>query len=73
MSRPAFEAFLAGLYVDAELREAFLADPIAVARAAALNDAEVEALRAIDRAGLVLAADSFGHKRAAAARRRRAH
>lgn len=69
MSRPAFEAFLARLYVDAELRAAFLADPAGVARAAALTEEEVAALAAIDRHGLVLAANSFAHKRAAKGRR----
>ena len=65
MSRPAFEAFLARLYTDAALRAAFLTDPVAVARDAALNESEVAALEAIDRQGLALAANSFAHKRAA--------
>ncbi len=65
MSRPAFEEFLARLYTDAELRAAFLADPAGVARSAALTDAEIAALAAIDRQGLALAANSFAHKRAA--------
>jgi len=65
MSRPAFEAFLARLYTDAALRAAFLADPTAVARDAALNESEVAALGTIDRQGLALAANSFAHKRAA--------
>ncbi len=64
MSRPAFEAFLARLYVDAEFRAAFLADPAGVARAAALDEDEVAAMAAIDRPGLALAARSFAHKRA---------
>jgi hypothetical protein len=51
VSQPAFEAFLARLYTDAELRAAFLADPPGVARNAALNDAEIAALDAIDRQG----------------------
>jgi hypothetical protein len=71
MSRPAFETFLARLYVDAELRAAFLADPAATARAAALDDGEVAALTAIDRQGLELAARSFAHKRAAKGQRPR--
>ena len=71
MSRPAFEAFLARLYVDADFRAAFLADPIGVARAQALDETEGAALAAIDRQGLRLAADSFAHKRAAGAKRRR--
>jgi len=65
---PGFEAFLARLYVDADLREAFLADPERVARAAALRADEVAALVAIDREGLALAATSFAHKRAATRR-----
>jgi len=69
VSRPAFEAFLARLYVDARLRAAFLADPTGVARAAALTEEEVAALAAIDRQGLELAANSFAHKRAAKSRR----
>jgi hypothetical protein len=64
VSRPAFEAFLARLYVDAPFRAAVLADPAGVARAAALGEEEVAALEAIDRQGLVLAANSFAHKRA---------
>jgi hypothetical protein len=62
---PAFEAFLARLYVDAEARAAFLADPRAAARGLAPD--EVAALERIDRVGLELAADSFAHKRAAKA------
>jgi hypothetical protein len=62
MSRPAFEAFLARLYVDGEFRAAFLADPRGAA--AALEEDEVAALVAIDRHGLALAAASFERKRA---------
>jgi hypothetical protein len=69
VSRPAFEAFLARLYVDAAFRAAFLADPTGVARAAALDEEEVEALRAIDRQGLMLATNSLAYKRAAKNRR----
>ena len=65
MSRPEFEAFLARLYTNDGLRAAFLADPTAVARDAALNESEVAALGTIDRKGLALAANSFAHKRAA--------
>ncbi len=65
---PGFEAFLARLYVDADLREAFLVDPERVARAAALPADEIAALVAIDREGLALAATSFAHKRAATRR-----
>jgi hypothetical protein len=59
---PAFEAFLARLYVDAEARAAFLADPRAAA--SGLADDEIAALEAIDRVGLELAAASFARKRA---------
>jgi hypothetical protein len=62
---PAFEAFLARLYVDAAFREAFLAEPERAARAAGLSADQVAALVDIDREGLALAAASFAHKRAA--------
>jgi len=71
MSGPAFEAFLARLYVDADFRAAFLADQTGFARGAGLAESEVAALAAIDRQGLLLAADSFAHKRATSAKRRR--
>ena len=60
-----FEAFLAELYTDTDARRRFLADPRGRARDAGLDDAEIEALVAIDRIGLELAARSFAHKRAA--------
>ena len=69
---PLFESFLARLYVDADLRAAFLADVDRVATAAGLAAEEIAALRAIDREGLELAAASFAHKRAATSLRRRA-
>ena len=59
----AFEAFLARLYVDAEVRGRFLADPRGQATAAGLSAEEVEALVEIDRVGLALAAESFARKR----------
>jgi hypothetical protein len=59
---PAFEAFLARLYVDAGARAAFLADPRAAT--VALAPDEIAALERIDRAGLELAAGSFAAKRA---------
>jgi hypothetical protein len=59
----AFEAFLARLYVDAEVRGRFLADPRAQAAAAGLSAEEIEALVQIDRVGLALAAESFARKR----------
>ena len=59
----AFEAFLARLYVDAEARRRFLADPRAEAAGADLGADEIEALVDIDRVGLALAAESYAHKR----------
>jgi hypothetical protein len=64
MSATAFEAFLARLYVDAELRARFLADPHGEAARAGLDADEGRALAAIDRVGLELAAASFARKRA---------
>ena len=64
MSAVTFEAFLARIYVDAEAREQFLADPRGEARSAGLTDEESEALANIDRVGLELAANSFARKRA---------
>jgi hypothetical protein len=61
---PRFEAFLAELYTDDDARRRFLSDPRDAARRARLADAEVEALAAIDRLGLELAAVSFALKRA---------
>ena len=60
---PAFEAYLARLYTDARERDLFLADPRGRAAATGLASAELDALAAIDRDGLVLAAQSFEKKR----------
>jgi hypothetical protein len=60
-----FEAFLARIYVDADARSHFLADPRRVATDAGLTPAEIEAAEAIDRLGLQMAAKSFGRKRQA--------
>ena len=57
------EAFLARLYVDADLRARFLADPEGEARRAGLDQATAERLASIDRLGLELAAESFARKR----------
>jgi hypothetical protein len=67
---PAFEAFLARLYVDAAARQRFLLDPRREAEAAdaRLTAEEVDALTRIDRTGLELAAASFAAKRRRAAR-----
>jgi hypothetical protein len=63
MTSPAFEAFLARIYVDAQARAEFLKDPREAGRKAGLTDTEAAALAAIDRTGLELAARSFAHKR----------
>jgi len=71
VSAAGVETLLARLYTDAPFRKAFLADPERVARAQGLDEAEIAALRRIDREGLELAARSFAHKRATHAGRRR--
>lgn len=60
---PAFETFVARLYVDEKLRQAFLADAAAVAEGAGLTADEIRAVERIDRTGLELAAQVFEHKR----------
>jgi hypothetical protein len=60
---PAFESFLARLYVDSDERRRFLAAPGRVAAAAGLTGEEIAAAVAIDRVGLELAAASFERKR----------
>jgi len=60
----AVEVFLARLYTDAGLREAFIADPAAVARREGFGGSELEALAATDLVGLRLAAESYARKRA---------
>lgn len=68
MTSPAFEAFLARIYVDAASRERFLADPRESARSAGLSDPEVDALVTIDRNGLRLFAESLVRRREARGR-----
>ncbi len=63
MSSPQLETFLARLYTDSALREAFLHDPRVTASSAALATDEVDALCRMDRAGLQMAAHSFAKKR----------
>jgi hypothetical protein len=63
MSTPRFEVFLARVLVDGKFRAAFLADSAQVARAAGLDPAECDALMRIDRAGLLMAAESLQRKR----------
>lgn len=60
---PAFESFLARLYVDGSARARFLADPRGEAAAAGLVGDEIAAAVDIDRVGLELAARSFAHKK----------
>jgi hypothetical protein len=63
MNAIAMEAFLARLYTDARLRAEFLAAPRATALRSGLDAEDAQALEAIDRVGLELAADSYAHKR----------
>ena len=64
MSSIALEAYLARLYTDSVARKAFLADPVGTAREFGLTEADANALRNIDKAGLQMAAASYAHKRA---------
>jgi len=59
------EAYLVKLYLDRDVRRAFLADPRAAASAQGLTEAEVAALERVDREGLELAARSLALKRRA--------
>jgi hypothetical protein len=59
------EAYLARLYVDPDVRRAFLADARTAATQAGLAPTEIAALERIDRTGLELAARSFARTRAA--------
>jgi hypothetical protein len=63
MSTAHFEAFLAKIYVDAEARARFLADPRGEAMRAGLTEPEISALEKIDRIGLELTAQSLERKR----------
>jgi hypothetical protein len=56
------EAFLAKLYVDAEFRTRFLADPRGEAATHGFDEREVEALASIDRIALKMAAASLKRK-----------
>ncbi len=64
MNSPRLETLLARLLIDARFREAFLRDPREIADAQGLDRAECEALLAIDRPGLLMAADSIAAKHA---------
>ena len=63
MNDPNMEKFLARLYVDADARARFLNAPREEAAKAGLNPAQCDALVAIDRVGLEMAAHSFERKR----------
>jgi hypothetical protein len=63
MNTPALERFLATIYVDAEARARFLADPRGEAMRAGLSDEQSQALESIDRVGLKMAAQSYARKR----------
>jgi hypothetical protein len=63
MSAARLEAFLAKIYVDEDERQRFLAEPRVEAAKAGLNEREIEALEKIDRAGLILTAQSLQKKR----------
>ncbi|PHV29005.1 hypothetical protein CSQ93_07550 [Janthinobacterium sp. BJB426] len=65
MSTPALETYLARLYTDDVLRAAFLLDPHAQALLHGLSPQEAEAMAAIDRVGLQMAAASYRAKRSA--------
>lgn len=69
MSASVIEQLLARLYTDEDFRRVFLAAPLEMALAAGLDSAEAQALAAIDRDGLAMAAHSYAHKRAAHSRK----
>ena len=65
MSSPALETYLARLYTDDALRAAFLLEPRAQALLHGLSQQEAEAMAAMDRVGLQMAAASYRAKRSA--------
>jgi uncharacterized protein (UPF0276 family) len=66
------EAFLARLYADGNARARFLDDPAGEGARGGLSRATCEDLSRLSRADLTLAGDSYAHRRAHAAGRRRA-
>ncbi|MGK5047785.1 hypothetical protein ACQ4WP_18095 [Janthinobacterium sp. GB4P2] len=64
MSSAALETYLARLYTDDALRHAFLREPRAQALLHGLSQQEADAMAAIDRIGLQMAAASYRAKRA---------
>ncbi|PHV51282.1 hypothetical protein CSQ91_09260 [Janthinobacterium sp. BJB301] len=71
MSSPALETYLARLYTDDALHDAFLLDPRAQALLQGLSPEEAEAMAAMDRVGLQMAAASYRAKRSAHGNRAR--
>ncbi|PLY40491.1 hypothetical protein CSZ94_20715 [Janthinobacterium sp. ROICE36] len=64
MSSAALETYLARLYTDGALRDAFLLEPRAQALLQGLSPQEADAMAAMDRIGLQMAAASYRAKRA---------
>jgi len=64
MSSSRLESFLATIYVDADARARFLADPRGEATRAGLAAPEIESVVNIDRVGLEMFAHSLNHKKA---------
>ena len=63
------EAYLARLYLDADARRAFAADPRGAAARAGLDATDVTALEHVDHVGLEMTARSLQAKRLAHSRR----
>jgi hypothetical protein len=63
MSANQLEAFLARLYVDADARANFKANPRAESKKAGLSDEQCTSLENLDCIGLEMAARSFAKKR----------
>lgn len=63
MSEANFEALLARIYVDPDVRERFLCNPTAEDLVVGLSQEEIEALKQIDRVGLELFAISLQRKK----------
>jgi hypothetical protein len=70
MSALELEHTLARLYADAQFRGAFLRDPAGTLAPLDLTPQERQDLSTMDRAGLVMAAASYQHKRSRRAARR---
>jgi len=63
LSTADIETFLARLYTDADLRARFLESPQEILARESLSAQQRSALAAIDPSELILAADSYRHKR----------